>query len=160
MNLNSHVFLTKPFDFARMSPQELAGCIDQHASALMKDGNSQFEGIMIDNGAAKSPAGIQAFIRYCAHTGTIPTITKCNLSFRGIENGTNRSLGITSIRMPIGPILTREFNVELAGQDVPIMFGLDHHKLRKCSTDELEDTFTHCSTNTIILLKFRENTPV
>ena len=125
-----------------MSPNEIATCIDEHASALMKFGNSQFEGVMIDDGAAKSPAGIQAFIRYCSHTGTIATITKSNLSFRGIVNGTNRSLGITSIRMPIGPTLTLEFNVELVDQDVPIMFGLEHHKLHKCSTDEVEDTFT------------------
>ena len=90
---------------------------------------------MIDNGGAKSPAGIQAFIQYCAHTGTIRTITKSNRSFRGIGNGMNRSLGITSIRMPIGDTLTLEFNVELVDQDVPIKFGLEHRKLHKCSTD-------------------------
>ena len=159
MNPNSHVFLTKPFDFARMSPNELAGCIDNHASALTKDGNSQFEGVMIDNGASKSPAGIPAFIRYCAHTETIPTITKSNRCFRGIGNGTNRSCGITSIRMPIGSTLALEFNVELVDQDFPIMLGLEHHKLHKCSTDEVEDTFTHRPTNTTIPLRFREDTP-
>ena len=159
MNPNSHVFLTKPFYFARMSPNELAGCIDQHASALMKDGNEQFEGVKIDNGAAKSPARIQAFIGYCAHTGYIPTITKSNRCFPGIGNGTNRSFGLTSIRMPIGPTLTLEFNVELADQDFPIMFGLEHHKLHKWSTEEVEDTFNHRPTNATVPLKFREDTP-
>ena len=60
---------------------------------------------------------------------------------------TGRSLGRTSIRMPIGPTLTQMFNEELADQDFPTMLGLEHHKLRNFSTEELEDAFTHRPTN-------------
>ena len=49
--------------------------------------------------------------------------------------------------------------MELFDQDALLMFGLEHRKLHKCSTDEVEDTFTHRPINITIALKFREDTP-
>ena len=63
----------------------------------MTEQNLKFEGVMIDNGTAKSPASIHAFIRYCAHKGKIPRIYPNNRSFRGIGNGIKRSLVFASI---------------------------------------------------------------
>ena len=101
--------------------------IDREVSRIMMNGTCEFKGIMIDNGAAKSPAGLVQFINYCAHTGHVPSISPSSRAFRGMGNGVNKSLGITTIRMPIGPLLTIEFKVELVNNDVPIMFGLEHH---------------------------------
>ena len=57
-----------------MTPKQLSETIDLQVFKLMTEQNFKFEGVMIDNGAAKSPTGIHAFIRYCAHTGKIPRI--------------------------------------------------------------------------------------
>ena len=37
------------------------------------------------------------------------------------------------------------------------MFGLEHHKYHRCSTDEVEDTFALRPTNTTVPLTFRED---
>ncbi len=41
--------------------------IKTRVSNAMSDPNIEFEGVMIDNGAAKSPSGLPAYIRYCVN---------------------------------------------------------------------------------------------
>ncbi len=107
---------TESVNLSRLLLEKLVTFIDSEVSKMMKKGEFQFERIMIDNGAAKSPAGISAFMRYCAHTGSIPKIYPSERAFRGIRNGINKSLGRTSIRIPVGNALTIEFSVELVDQ--------------------------------------------
>eukprot|EP00171_Calliarthron_tuberculosum_P022358 IDg22358t1 len=66
----------------------------------MRNGTNNFEGVMLDNGAAKSPSGLH--------------------------------------------------------QDVPLIFGLEHHMKNKCSSNEYEKTFTHHPTDTTIPVTFHE----
>ena len=61
--------------------------IDREVSRIMMNGVCNFKGIMIDNGAAKSPAGLAQFISYCAHTGHVPSISLSSRAFRGMETG-------------------------------------------------------------------------
>ena len=76
---------------------------------MINSGSTNFEGVMIDNGAAKSPSGINAFIRYCARTAIVTTIRKSQLAFRGVGNCIVKSLGKAIIRIPLGALLTIEF---------------------------------------------------
>ena len=153
------VFTSRNLVYSPMTPKQSSETIERQVSKLLTQKNFKFEGVMINNGAANSPAGIHAFIRYCAHTGKIPRIYPSNRSFRGIAHSINRSLGFTPIRLPIGPTLTLDFNAELVDQDVPIKFGLENHKYHRCSTDKVEDTFTHRPMNTTVPLTFREDAP-
>ena len=95
-----------------------------------------FDGIMIDNGASKTPSGLPSCLRYCAHTGKMPTLKPSTRSFTGIGHGKIKSLGLADVRMPISEELFLEFDVDLINQDVPLMFGLDKHLKHGCSTNE------------------------
>ncbi len=83
---------------------------------------------MIDNGAARSPSGLPAYIRYCIHTGTTPDLRPSNRAYRGIGHGIMQSLGTGTIRMPMAPALFMNFDVDVVDHDVAVMFGLEHHQ--------------------------------
>jgi len=110
---------------------------------IMKEGSNEFEGIMIDNGAAKSPSGLKAYIRYCAHTNSTPQVRASNRAFRGVGHGVQESLGVVPIRMPLGNQHMISFEVDLVDQDIPLIFGLEQHMAHSCSTNEYFKTFTH-----------------
>ena len=85
------------------------------------------DGIMIDNGASKTPSGLSSYLRYCAHTGHKPSIKSSSRSFSGIGNGIISSIALASVRMPLTPDLFLESEVSLIDQDVTLMFGLDKY---------------------------------
>ena len=134
--------------------------ITDQVAILMKTHKTTFEGVMIDNGAALSPAGLPAYLRYCAHTGIAPSLKQSNRCFRGIGKGLERSLGKISIRLPLGPDCLLEFEVDLVENDVPIIFGLEHHREFQCSSNEVENTFTHHPPGTIAPVTFRHSNPL
>ena len=86
-----------------------------------------FDGIMIDNGASKTPSGLPSYLRYCAHTGHNPTIKSSTRCFAGIGNGIIPYLALADVRMLLTPDLFLEFEVNLIYQDLPLMFELDKH---------------------------------
>ena len=115
-----------------------------------------FSGVMIDNGASKTPSGLPSYLRYCAHTGHKPTIKSSSRCFAGIGNGIIPSLALADVRMPLTPDLFLEFEVNLIDQDVPLMFGLDKHLRYKCSTNEYNMTFTHHPSGVTIPLHLKK----
>ncbi len=58
-------------------------------------------------------------------------------------HGTVTALGKASIRMPIEQDLFLKFDVYVVDHDVPLSFGLEHHRELKCSSNEFKNTFTH-----------------
>jgi len=123
---------------------------------IMKEGSNEFEGIMIDNGAAKSPSGLKAYIRYCAHTNSTPQVRASNRAFRGVGHGVQESLGVVPIRMPLGNQHMISFEVDLVDQDIPLIFGLEQHMAHSCSTNEYFKTFTHHPTNITVPIHYME----
>ncbi len=73
-------------------------------------------------------------------------------------HGTVTALGKASIRMPIGPDLFLKFDVDVVDHDIPPMFGLEHHRELKCSSNEFKNTFTHHPSGKTIPVTFREET--
>ena len=53
--------------------------------------------------------------------------------------------------------MTIKFSVELLENDVPIIFGLEHHRSLKYSSNEFDDTFTYHPSNTTVSVIFRED---
>ncbi len=70
--------------------------------------------------------------------------------------GTINSLGKCSIRVPIDPSLTLEFEVDIVDHEVPLIFGLEHYLQKKCSSNEVDLTFTHRPTRITVPLEYRE----
>lgn len=116
----------------------------------------KFEGIMLDNGASGTPSGLPAYLRYCEHVGIEPSLRPSNTSFVGLGKGIVRSLGVTTVRMPLGDSMFLDFETDVVEQDVPLMFGLDQHHKHGCSSDEYHNTFTHHPTGTTIPVKFKQ----
>ena len=79
-------FETQSTDMSSMNLSSIKQFIDKGVKDLIHSGSTKFEGIMIDNGTAKSPSRIIAFMRYCAHTAIVPTIKKIEQAFRGFGN--------------------------------------------------------------------------
>ena len=153
------VLVTKSTNMSSMNLSEIKKYINERVKDLIHSGSTNFEGIMIDNGDAKSPFGINVFIRYCAHTAIVPTITKSQQDFRGFGNGIVKSLGNAVIRIPLGVLLTIEFSVDLKENDVLIIFGLEHHRSLNRSSNEVDKTFTHHHSQTTVPVIFREDSP-
>ncbi len=95
---------------------------------------------MIDNGAAKSPSGLPAYIPYCIRTNTTPERRLSTRFFRGVSHGTVKELERASIRMSIGPDLFLTFHVDVVDHDIPLIFGLEHHRELTCSYNEFKNT--------------------
>lgn len=49
---------------------------------LVHKGKVEFSGVMIDNGAARSPSGVNCYMRYCTYTGYKPEIRPSNRAMR------------------------------------------------------------------------------
>ncbi len=96
--------------------------------SIISQGKLFFERVMLDNGAARSPAGLLAYLRYCAFCGTIPKLRPSNLVFKGMGRGTTPSLGLAEIRLPIGSSIALTFDIDVVDHDVPKLFGLELHK--------------------------------
>ena len=126
---------------------------------LYYKGKSYFEAVMIDNGAAKSPSELSAFVQYCAYSDSVSKLKASNKIFRAIGKGINRSLGKATIRILIDTLLTLEFEVDTIDHDIPLIFGLENHRFKKCSSNEVELTFTHHPSNITLPLKNREESP-
>ena len=109
---------------------------------------------MLDNEASKSPSGLDASIRYCAYTNATPRLRPSTRSFKGMGHGTMSSLGTATIRMPIDDHYFISFDVDVVDHDIPLFFGLEHHKNLRSSSNEVENTFTHYSSNTTIPVVF------
>ncbi len=98
---------------------------------------------MPDNGAAKSPAGLLAYLRYCGYCGVSPNLRQSNREFKGIGQGTTASLGLAEIRLPLGASLALTFEVDIVNHDVPILFRLKLHNRFQCFSNEVK---THLRT--------------
>ena len=106
-------FVTKSTDMYSMNLSSIKRFINERVKDLIDSECTNFEVVMIDNGATKSSSGINAFIRYCVHTATVSTITKIQQAFRGVRNCTVKSLGNAVIRIPLGAFMTFEFSLTL-----------------------------------------------
>lgn len=115
---------------------------------------SEFEGVMLDNGAAGTPSGLPAYLNYCTFTGIEPKLHPSNNKFVGVGKVVTPSLGSAIIRMPIGENLL-DFRTDIVQHDIPLMFGLDQHKVHGCSSDEYKNTFTHHPTATTIPVSYK-----
>lgn len=51
---------------------------------MIPEKNCDFEGVMIGNGAAKSPSRLPAYPRYCVFTNSTPIMHPSNCRFSGI----------------------------------------------------------------------------
>ena len=60
---------------------------------MISEGNNDFEGVMIDNAASKSPSGLSAYLRYCAFTNSVPNLEPSGRGFSGIGSGVQMSMG-------------------------------------------------------------------
>ena len=69
------------------------------------------------------------------------------------------SPGKAVIRIPLGAFFTNEFSVDLVENDVPIIFGLEHHRRLKSSSNEVHATFTHHPSKTTVPVILREDSP-
>ena len=134
-------FVTKSTDMSSMNLSSIKRFMNERVKDLIHSGSTNFEGVMIDICVAKSPSGINAFIRYCAHTAIDPTITKIQQAFRGVGNSTVKSLEKAVICIPLGEFLKIEFSVEFVENDVFTIFGIVHHRRLKCSSNEVDNTF-------------------
>ena len=76
------VLLCASKDMTAFTLSELNLYLKQCTIQAMKHDKVEFEGVMIDNGAAKSPSGLPAFIRYCAHAGFTPKLRQSSKIFR------------------------------------------------------------------------------
>ena len=121
---------------------------------LVYNGNLKLEGVMLDNAAARSPSGLPAYLRYCAFSGIEPLLRESNRIFKGMGQWTTPSLGIAEVRLPIRSSLALTFDAGIVDHEVPILFGLELHKRFKCSSNEVEYTFTHHPTSTSIPVIF------
>ena len=110
----------------------------------------QFEGIMLDNGAAGTPSGLKAYLSYCEYANISPVLRPSNAQFVGLGKGVVHSLEKATIRMPLGKNTFIDFETDIVQQDIPIMFGLDQHKKHSCSSDEFHNTFTHHPSSTTV----------
>ncbi len=82
--------------------QKLNQTLQKLVDKLLLNGKLKFEGVMLDNGAAKSPAGLPAYLRYCTYSGVSPRHRYSNLVFKGMGKGTNASLGLAEVIVLIG----------------------------------------------------------
>eukprot|EP00171_Calliarthron_tuberculosum_P008929 IDg8929t1 len=96
---------------------KLIDTLRSQAMIGMRNGDNNFEGVMLDNGAAKSPSGLSAYVRYCIHTSTEPILRESHRMFRSVGHGMISSLVKVAIRMPIGHSLCLTFDVDLIDQD-------------------------------------------
>ena len=69
------------------------------------------------------------------------------------------SPGKAVIRIPLEAFFTIEFSVDLIENDVPIIFGLEHHRRLKSSSNEVYATFTQHPSKTTVPVIFREDSP-
>ena len=72
---------------------ELNEYLMETSFGLKEIGKANFEGMVIDNGAARSLFGLPAFIRYCAYTGLRHNLKPRTCMIRAIGSGSHRSLG-------------------------------------------------------------------
>ena len=79
---------------------------------MTSEGNNDFEGAMIDNGASKSPSGLSAYLRLCAFTNSVPNLKPSSRGFSVIGSGVQMSMGAVTISMPIGKDLMLTFEVD------------------------------------------------
>ncbi len=84
----------------------------------------------------------------------MPELRPSNRAFHGIGHGIMRSLGTATTRMPLAPGLFLNFDFDVVDHDVPVIFGLKHHRDLKCSSNEWENTFTHHPSGTVAPLIF------
>ena len=140
--------------FSTESQKNLEVSIQKAVIDRITNGKTDFERVMIDNGASKSPSGLPAYIRYCAFTKLKPRISPSTRIFSGLGDGTKKSLGTAKVRIPISTYLIIYFQVELIDQDIPLIFGLEQHRFHKCSTNENDLTFTHHPSNTTTKIEF------
>lgn len=63
------------------------------------------------------------------------------------------------IRLPLDLHFTLVFEVDLVENDVPIMFGLKHHKEHLCSTNKVHNTFMHHPSGSTIPIELRQSCP-
>lgn len=64
-------------------------------------------------------------------------------------------MGTAIVRMPLAKHFFLDFETEVVNQDVPLMFGLDQHRLHGCSSDEYHNSFTHHPSGITIPVKFK-----
>ncbi len=84
----------------------------------------------------------------------MPDLGQNNRAFRGIGHGVMQSLGTATIREPMAPGIFLNFDVDAVDRDVPVIFGLGHHRDLTCSSNEYENTFTHHPSGMVSPLKF------
>ena len=123
-------------------------CLSKFAPSTKKDA---FEGIMLDNGAEGTPSGLPAYLRYCDFANLRPSNTR----FVGLGDGVMPSLGVATVRMPLGHDRYLDFETDVVKQDIPLMFGLDQHKEHGSSSDEYHNTFTHHPSGTTIPVTYK-----
>lgn len=99
----------------------------------MKNSKSGFEGFMIHNRAEKYPLGMQLYVRYCIHTSSEPLTRQSTTVFTCVGQVKFPSLRKVSVRIPIGESLFLDFDVDMIDQNIPLIFGLEHHMKRRCS---------------------------
>ena len=104
--------------------------------------SSSFEGVMLENGAAKSPSRYAAHLRYCNHSGVEPFLRPSSTQFSGIGSGLQKSMGLATVRMPLSSSFFMTFEVDVIEQDVPLIFGFDLHHRHNCRSNEVSHTFT------------------
>lgn len=111
---------------------------------------------MLDNGAAGTPSGLPSYIAYFRYANIQPGLRPSNHSFVSIGNGTVPSLGIATVRMPLGLHIYIDFETDIVAQYIPLMFGLDQHKKRQCSSDEFFSTITHHPSKNTMPVTFKK----
>lgn len=126
------------------------------SNASLNTKQTWFEGIMLDNGASGTPSGLLAYLRYCNFIGIEPTLRHSNRRFVGRGQGVVPSLGVATVRMPLGTSHFIDFETDVVAQDVPLMFGLDQHRKHHCSSDEYHNTFTHHPSGVSVPLVYKK----
>ena len=123
-------------------------------TSLARNELVSFEGVVIDNGAARFPSGISALLRYCASTRIFPLLKLRKRCLKGMIKGRTTSLGCACIRIPLRNVLILEFDADILDHDSLLIFGAERHINLKCSSNEQDLKSTHHLSGTVVPLNF------